>query len=238
MASLRGNTTLFDGDLASGVASGWAYVGSATDVTLFISVAETVNVTIEVAVGNGQPGLNAVDYADPDGLPSAIMSNRAGGDFVIPVAGVPVAYNLSPFASQYIRIRADGDVTGSASINCVARNSRSLRGHQVLWDDVDVAADDVSAAGFVGSETNAVLFLFAAGAFQVQGAAGSGTAGMNTPPDEGAWGTLYDNFGSHIGFEASGATQAIDLSPFGGSWVRLVATGDVSGVTATLAVTD
>lgn len=244
MASLRGNSTLLDGDLAADTASSWAYVGSATDVTLFIDDAgASATWLIEIAIGNGEPGLNGVDFADPDGLPWAVLSDRTGGASTVVTTGTPVAVNLSPFASQYIRVRPDGDITGGlVTINCVARNSRSLRGHQVLLDNEDVASGDTSVIGFIGDETNAVLFLnndVAADVFDIEVAAGTGSPGMNEVPADAAFALLFDANGNQVQFQTNVAGKAaIDLSPIGSSFIRLKAQQDSTGVTATLAVTD
>lgn len=231
MAALRGRTVLFDGDLAADTASGWAYAGSATDVTLFIDDGGAgADWTVEVAVGNGQAGLNGIDSDNADDIPFATLAGRDGSSYTL--TGGVFATDLSPFAAQYVRVRPSVDVTGGkASISTVSRNSRSLRGHQVLWNNADVSTDDTSAVGMVGDETNAVLFLFSTGAFDVQVASGDGSPGMNFIPDEADWSTYGLSFGL-------GANTAIDLSPFGGQYIRLKATADATGVTATLAVTD
>lgn len=244
MASLRGNTTLFDGDLAQDIASDWAYVGSGTDLTLFIDDGGApASWAIEVAVGNGEPGLNGIDPLDPDAVPWAVLKSRTGSGALVASSGAPLAMSLSPFAAQYIRVRPDAAITaGSARINVVAHNSRSLRGHQVLWDDEDVSLGDTSAVGFVGDETNALLFLNVDNAghdFIVEVAAGTGASGLNEIPEESAWAALYlDGNAVAFGTTSTSGQAAIDLSPFGGSFVRLKASQNSTGVTATLAVSD
>lgn len=245
MASIRGNTTLFDGNLANGVASAWAYVGAATDVTLYIDDGGgSANWTIEVATGDGQPGLNAVNYSNPNSPPWGVLGSRIGTARTLATAGVPVAFNLSPFAAQYVRVRPDADITaGSAAINTVAECSRSLRGHQVLWNNVNVSTNDKSAPGYVGSMTNAVIYINtqdAGDTYQIQVAAGTGASGLNGTPEEADWAILYSSdTGDQIYFHAGVGTKvAIDLSPFGGSFIRLKAGQNSTGVIATLAVAD
>lgn len=124
----------------------------------------------------------------------------------------------------------------------------SLRGATVLWDDVEVAALDVSPPAYVPA-TNVAIFISnnenEAHTFKVQVAeTGSDRGGLNefdstNLPDGGlVWYDYYEkDISTVVSLAVAGnAKVCLDLSPFSPQLVRLACTaGNAGDVTAIVA---
>jgi hypothetical protein len=121
MASLRGQTTLFDaaqtdpGDDTS--KSAIAYVGADSFVVLYIAPdGEDMEFDVEVAVAAGQAGLNGIDHTDTSGDGGLTWFKYEGAAGIAAPDGSGTAYDLSPFAPQILRIRrTDGNAAAPVS---------------------------------------------------------------------------------------------------------------------------
>ena len=117
MANLRGATNLWSNiSVGSNGTSNPASVGSATSVCVFISNTGGSSTTITVqASGGGTP--SAGENADLTGSTWFDYDRGEAGTNTLTVAsGANIAFDLSPFAPPYIRLKSSAATTLTAFV--------------------------------------------------------------------------------------------------------------------------
>ncbi|MBU6232245.1 hypothetical protein KGP36_06445 [Patescibacteria group bacterium] len=123
MASLKGGQVLYDGSSVADTAkSTLAYIGPGPYVAVYIDNTSAVNMTFKVQVtGTPTPmaGMNALDGTADGGLTwyDYTGSGGVGAETSITVnAGITQAFDLSPFAPEFIRlVRTDSNGPGTVA---------------------------------------------------------------------------------------------------------------------------
>jgi hypothetical protein len=117
MAQLRGGTQLWSSvSLAGTGVSPLAVIGSDPYVVVYLSNEGAISTTYNVevaATANPDAGRNALDGTASGGLTWYTLTNHTG---LVVAAGIKMAFDLSPFGPQFLRlVRTDGGAANAVT---------------------------------------------------------------------------------------------------------------------------